>query len=217
MESGSSGRWLFDALDRHRHERLPTVRQRAARAPRALRPKWCSRTLLAENEPLGQLTRSPETRSDIHSFIIPTTHMSMIITATLRGAVLAAALLMPSSAATAANQPVFWHDEEPTVEPRTVLSEKILTAFGEPPYDETIYRARKLSWTGWGTSRAVGRGKITYCVLEYKRCRTKTGTVVVSRIQNMACGDEPAQPAYSRVRWNFPGARSANVEAVRIC
>ncbi len=140
----------------------------------------------------------------------------MIVSATLRGTALAAALIMPS-AASGAGQPVLWHDEKPTVKPRNVLSEKILTSTGGAPYDETIYGARKLKWTGWGTSRAVGKGRITFCVLEYKPCRTKHGTVVLSRIQNMACGDESDQPAYSRVRWNFPGARSANVEAVRIC
>lgn len=119
-------------------------------------------------------------------------------------------------AASAAERTVLFYDQTSVVKPRSVDSEKIVTRTGGPPYDETIYHARKLKWRGWGSRRAVGTGKVTFCVIEYIPCKTRKATVVLTGPRIDGCGDV-AERAYRWVRWNFPGHRSARIEAAPSC
>lgn len=133
-------------------------------------------------------------------------------------AAVAGALLLTLAASTvdAVQRPVLFHDSRATVEPRSVDASKIITRRGGPPYDETIYQARNLRWSGWGSSSATGRGRITYCVVDRRPCSTRRGSVTVSTIWQNGCGDI-SRPAYRYVRWNFPGFRSKKIESMPSC
>ena len=125
--------------------------------------------------------------------------------------------LTVTSPVAAAERPVLFYGDRATREPRSIDAGKIRTGTGGPPFDETIYRARALRWSGWGSPIAIGRGLITYCVIGYTRCATKRGSVTVSTIRLNGCGDEIPRRMYRYVRWNFPGHRSPRVEAALIC
>lgn len=116
----------------------------------------------------------------------------------------------------AAARPVLFYGERARYEPRSIDASKITTRNGGPPFDETVYRARELRWSGWGSSRAVGRGRLTYCVTGYTPCSTRRGTVTVSTIWKNGCGDISYR-AYRYVRWNFPGHPSPRVESMPRC
>jgi hypothetical protein len=52
---------------------------------------------------------------------------------------------------------------------------------GLPAYDETSIVARGLQWRRWGKRKAVGRGRIRYCVADYRPCRTYRGRVELAK------------------------------------
>jgi hypothetical protein len=92
------------------------------------------------------------------------------------------------------------YDSRVVVKPSTVDSRKVLTKNGGQPFDETVYRARHLRWSGWGNQRAVAHGSITFCVIGYKRCRTRAGTVVLRGMHQYRCGDMTIRE-YKTLQW----------------
>lgn len=70
-------------------------------------------------------------------------------------------------------------------------------------YDETSIVARGLKWRRWGKRKAVGRGRIRYCVAEYHPCRTYRGRVELAR--RTPDFEVPGLYTYDRVRFVIPG------------
>ena len=128
----------------------------------------------------------------------------------------AAGVVALTASVEAAKTPVLFYDKGTVIRPSSLDASKITTSSGGPPYDETIYRAKRLRWKGWGTSKAIGRGRITYCVIDYRKCRTKRGEVRLSQVWTNGCGDL-ARRSYRYVQWRFPGSPSAKIEAMPYC
>ncbi len=121
--------------------------------------------------------------------------------------VLGLVLTIPS-VASAAKQPVLFYNGRTVVKPHGIDAAKIATPHGTPPFDETVYLTRRITWRGWGTSRAVGTGWITHCVIEYIPCSTKRGTVVLGHLWRNGCGHR-YERSYRYIRWHFPGRRAS--------
>lgn len=132
------------------------------------------------------------------------------ITATLCAAAAASPSAPPQSVGAASSVYVFY-DGGTTRKPRSLDSSKIISTNGGPPFDETVYEARHLRWRHWGSSKATGRGKITFCVIGYIPCSTRRATVTLSTVWNNGCGDISYRN-YRYVSWNFPGHKSVKIE-----
>lgn len=71
-------------------------------------------------------------------------------------------------------------------------------------FDETVLVAKKLHWRHWGTGKATATGRITYCVIGYKPCRTRAGTVTVAGRFLDRCGSYKFY-YYETIRWQARG------------
>jgi len=117
-------------------------------------------------------------------------------------AIAAAALLAAVPAAAEATTTYVVYDQGKRQKPASINSQRVLTDVGLRPYDETIYRSSGLHWTRWGSRRAVGRGKVTFCVIEYRPCQTVRGSVVLTQPVKL---DDCPTLIYSRLRWQPRG------------
>lgn len=74
---------------------------------------------------------------------------------------------------------------------------------GLPAYDETRLVARGLRWRRWGKRQAVGRGRLTYCVAGYRRCKTYRGRVQLAK--RTPDYEVPGLYTYDRARFVIRG------------
>lgn len=109
----------------------------------------------------------------------------------------------PLTARTSAGTFVFDGTRD-AMKPRNLSADHMRSpATGERAYDETVLRGRRLTWRGWGSARAVGRGRITFCVIEYRGCKTYTGRIELRR--RTPDPDAEGLYSYDRARFVIPG------------
>lgn len=119
-------------------------------------------------------------------------------------AVFAIAAGAPPASAAAGSTTTVFNGKRGVSKPRTLsVAHMSDPKTGSRAYDETVLRARGLRWRGWGKAKAVGRGRITFCVIEYRPCRAYRGRVeVTKRRQDFHTA---GVYTYDRVRFVIPG------------